>query len=61
MNKPVKLFRSKSKQQEYYNCYDEVLKQLPVSYDVFYVKTAYGDTHILHCGQKENPKLILPH
>jgi Predicted hydrolases or acyltransferases (alpha/beta hydrolase superfamily) len=61
MNKPVKLFRSESKQQEYYNYYDEALKQLTVPYDTFYVKTAYGDTHILHCGQKGNPQLILLH
>lgn len=61
MYKSVKLFRSELKQQEYYDCYDRALEQLPVPYDTFYVKTAYGDTHILHCGQKKNPPLVLLH
>ncbi len=61
MKKAVKLFRSEIKEQQYYSCYDKALGQLPVPYNTQYVKTTYGDTHVIRAGSGENPKLILLH
>ena len=57
----LELFRSKNKEQEYFSHYNKALEQLTVTYDTQHVKTTYGDTHVIHCGEKEYPKLVLLH
>jgi len=61
MGENLELFRSKNNEQEYFSHYNKALEQLPVSYDTQYVKTVYGDTHVIHSGKKDNPKLVLLH
>jgi len=61
MSKKIKLFRSEIKEKEYFDCYDKTMGQLPVPHDSQYIKTSYGDTHVIRCGLKENPKLVLLH
>jgi pimeloyl-ACP methyl ester carboxylesterase len=61
MAKTIKLFRNDKKQKEYFKVYDKALAQLPISYETEYIKTAYGNTHVIRCGEKENPKLVLLH
>lgn len=61
MNKNFKLFRSEEKEREYFAYYDEALEQLAVFHDTRYVKTMYGDTHVIRLGSNENPKLVLLH
>lgn len=59
MGKTMKLFRNDKKQKEYFKVYDEALAQLPIFYETEYINTTYGNTHIIRCGKKDNPKLVL--
>ena len=52
---------SEEKKAEYCDAYDMALKHIPVAYDTMFVDTDFGKTHIVHCGAKENPKLMLLH
>lgn len=54
-------FRTIENQERYYAVYDESLKLVSVPYTEVYVTTSYGDSHVLCCGNQENPPLVLLH
>lgn len=41
--------------------YDNKLDELPIAYELLKVETSFGDTNIIHVGQKNNPPLVLLH
>lgn len=41
--------------------YDRVLKTWPVPYETRMVRTRYGETHVIICGKKDAPPLVLLH
>lgn len=41
--------------------YNSKLAEWPVEFDTFYVQTKFGETHIIHSGDKNNPPMILLH
>jgi pimeloyl-ACP methyl ester carboxylesterase len=47
--------------QDYYKSYDECLSLWPVPHQTVNVPTSFGDTHIIICGSKDKPPLILLH
>lgn len=54
-------FRTLESQQEYFNTYEEAIKLIACSVTPKYVTTTYGDSHIICCGEKRNPPLVLLH
>lgn len=46
---------------DYMRAYEQSLTLWPVPYTDYYVKTNYGDTHIIESGNEEMPPLILLH
>ncbi|MEN8907428.1 MAG: alpha/beta hydrolase [Clostridiales bacterium] len=59
MNKVI--FKSEDKKIKIIDFYNKILRRWPVSYEEINVKTKYGDTNVLSCGQKNNPPLVLIH
>jgi pimeloyl-ACP methyl ester carboxylesterase len=41
--------------------YDEKLPRWPIPYECIYVPTRFGDTHVIACGPKDAPPIILLH
>jgi len=61
VGKQIELFRSEEKKQAYFKIYDMALEQMPVAFETKYVDTSFGNTHLIHCGKVDSPKLILLH
>lgn len=47
--------------REVQNSYNSVLKLWPVPYESWYIKTSYGQTHVITWGKRNSPPLILFH
>ncbi len=62
---PVTRYPSVYKSAEGYaavaRAYDRVLKTWPVPYETRMVRTRYGETHVIICGKKDAPPLVLLH
>ncbi len=54
-------FRTIESQQEYFDTYEEALKLISVPFAEKYVPTSFGDSHVICCGNEENPPLVLLH
>ncbi|NHM14159.1 alpha/beta fold hydrolase [Xiamenia xianingshaonis] len=54
-------FRTIESQKEYYDTYDDALKLLSAPFVEKYVATSFGDSHVICCGNEENPPLVLLH
>lgn len=61
MGKVKILFSSEKTRAEYYSVYDTALESIPITYNTVYIGTNFGNTHIIHCGNKGNPALVLLH
>lgn len=57
----MKVYRSMKMQQEIIRTYNRLVKQWGVSVEEMDIATPYGMTHIIACGNKNNPPLILFH
>ena len=57
----MKVYRTKKMQQEIIRTYNNLLAQWDVETEEMDINTEYGTTHIVACGKKENPPLILFH
>ena len=54
-------FRTLESQTEYFNAYDNSLLLISCNYEEYYVKTSYGESHVLCCGDKNKKALVLLH
>ena len=61
MSEKISIFRSPENKAEYFAAYDEMLKKWPVPYEELYIRTRFGDTHVLASGSQASPPLILFH
>jgi len=57
----MKIFKSAIAQQNILDSYDRLLKMWDVDIEETDIPTTYGTTHIITCGDKTNPPLILFH
>ena len=57
----MKVYRTKKMQREIIRTYNNLLAQWNVETEEMDITTEYGTTHIVACGKKENPPLILFH
>lgn len=55
------IFKTPKGQAEYLAAYDRSLSLWPVAYDSLDVPTSFGKTHVLTCGPRQAPPLILLH
>lgn len=54
-------FKTLESQNTYFNVYEKSLQLIDIEYTQRYIDTSYGKSHILCCGKKENPPLVLLH
>ncbi|MEG0593441.1 MAG: alpha/beta hydrolase [Coprobacillus sp.] len=54
-------FNTIESQEKYFKVYDQSLKLLQVPFTETYVSTSFGDSHIICCGDKNKPALVLLH
>lgn len=54
-------FRTIESQQQYFEAYDKSLKLVTAPFTEKYIPTAFGDTHVICCGDDKNPPLVLLH
>lgn len=54
-------FRTAESQKKYFEAYDKSVKLISVPVTEKYVATSFGSSHIICCGDKENPPLVLLH
>ena len=52
---------SEEHQKELMNIYDQKVKDWPEDTEDIYIKTSYGSVHVLACGSKYKPPLLLFH
>ena len=57
----MKVYRTKKMQREIIRTYNNLLAQWNAEIEEMDITTEYGKTHIVACGKKENPPLILFH
>lgn len=55
------LYRNPEGYEDVINAYNSVLEIWPVPYESRFIKTSYGQTHILTWGNRNNPTLLLFH
>ena len=56
-----KLYKSDQGKASILAMYDAKLASLNLAYESRIVETSFGETHLLVCGQSENPPLFLLH
>ncbi|MEG0276358.1 MAG: alpha/beta hydrolase [Coprobacillus sp.] len=54
-------FRTIESQEKYFDVYDQSLKLISVPFSEKYVSTSFGESHVICCGDKNNPPLVLLH
>lgn len=57
----MKVFKSEKSKEKILETYNQLLKMWGVSYQEKDIETAYGLTHVIECGNIENPPLVLFH
>lgn len=57
----MKVYRSRKMQQEIIRTYNRLVRQWDVVVEEMDIATPYGMTHIIACGNKDNPPLVLFH
>ncbi len=58
-NKKLSGFNSQSGLNKYIEAYTTTLDNWPVEYQQLEIPTGYGSTHIIACGKKSSPSLLL--
>jgi len=59
--KELSIYRNEQGRDRFLAAYDQALSEWPVPYEISYVSTEFGDTHIIRCGNPDNPPLLLIH
>jgi len=59
--KTEQIFKSTAGKAAILSYYDSVLDRWPIPYESLYVATSLGETHIIACGEKGHPALVLLH
>ena len=54
-------FKNQAAKQSYDERYDHSLAQWNIQTERFYIHTSFGSTHVIACGPKEAPPLVLIH
>lgn len=54
-------FKTIESQKEYFDTYDKSLKLISCPIHEKYITTSFGKSHVLCCGEKTNPPLVLLH
>lgn len=57
----MKVYKSEKAKTNIFKTYDELLAMWEVAVEEKDVETTYGTTHVILCGQEENPPLVLFH
>jgi len=57
----MKVFKSTKAQKNVLDTYDKLLKMWNVDFKETNIPTTYGATHVIMCGDKNNPPLVLFH
>ena len=57
----MKVFKSTKAQKNVLDTYDKLLKMWNVNFEETDIPTTYGATHVITCGDKNSPPLILFH
>lgn len=55
------IYISEEDENELYSIYDQKLSDWPENTEDIYIETKYGKVHLLACGAKENPPLLMFH
>ena len=58
MSEKMRIFWSPEIETQFYQAYDNVLRQCPVAYEEFSIPTQFGDTHVIASGSKEAEPLV---
>ncbi len=61
MSEYLPLFKNKTAENLFMKKYDLCLTQWPVPYETVYVENEFGRTHVIKCGNKNGPVLVLMH
>jgi pimeloyl-ACP methyl ester carboxylesterase len=61
MLKKIPVFRSPEGEAQFNAAYEAILKRWPVPYEELYLRTRFGDTHVVASGSKDAAPLILLH
>lgn len=61
MSEYISLFKNTSTENLFLEKYDVCLKQWPVPYESEYIDTEFGQTHVIKCGNKKAPVMVLLH
>ncbi|GAA0380216.1 alpha/beta fold hydrolase [Paenibacillus motobuensis] len=59
--KGLSIYRNEQGRDRFLAAYDQALSEWPVAYEISYVSTEFGETHIIRCGNPANPPLLLIH
>lgn len=54
-------FKSEAGRAAILNAYNAILAKWPVLYEEIWINTSYGQSYIIHCGDRNLPPLILLH
>ncbi|SRR6266487_2451517 len=54
-------FKSKKGEAEYMAAYEETMRLWPVPYESMDIRSRFGSTHLVVCGPKDAPPLVLLH
>jgi pimeloyl-ACP methyl ester carboxylesterase len=55
------IYLSEEQEAKLMNIYDEKVQEWPADTEDIYIETEYGIVHLLACGSKENPPLMMIH
>lgn len=55
------VFKSAEAEAEFNAAYDATLSLFPIKYETRFVPTEFGETHVITCGEENNPPLVLLH
>lgn len=55
------VFKSEQAEAEFKTAYDVTLSLFPVEFETSFVATEFGETHVITCGDKDAPPLVLLH
>ena len=57
----MKVYKSKEEQKKILQSYDKLLLQQGCDKSEYDIETIYGSTHVIECGDKNLPTLVLFH
>lgn len=55
------IYKSAGAKQKILALYDRQIRELHIPYEDVYVETSFGRTHVISCGNKERPPLLVFH